>query len=111
MPKGPNNYNPFKRHDDAVARRNYVIDRMIEDGFVSSADGERAKKEPLEVTLRPPDTHVFAAEYFAEDVRRYLLENYGQKKLYEGGLVGAHHARSQAAGPGAQDHDQWAHWF
>jgi penicillin-binding protein 1A len=86
LPKGPNNYNPFKRHDDAVARRNYVLDRMIEDGFVSSADGEKAKKEPLEVTLRPPNTHVFAAEYFAEDVRRYLLENYGQKKLYEGGL-------------------------
>jgi penicillin-binding protein 1A len=86
LPKGPNNYNPFKRHDDAVARRNYVIDRMIEDGFVSSAEGEKAKREPLEVTLRPPDTHVFAAEYFAEDVRRYLLENYGQKKLYEGGL-------------------------
>src|SRR6202050_5006116 len=86
LPKGPNNYNPFRKHDEAVARRNYVIDRMIEDGFVGSAEGERAKKEPLEVTLRPPDTHVFAAEYFAEDVRRYLLENYGQKKLYEGGL-------------------------
>ena len=86
LPKGPNNYNPFKRHDEAVARRNYVIDRMIEDGFISSADGEKAKKSPLEVTLRPPDTHVFAAEYFAEDVRRYLLETYGQKKLYEGGL-------------------------
>src|ERR1700691_227358 len=86
LPEGPNNYNPFRRHDEAVARRNYVIDRMIEDGFVSSAEGEKAKKEPLEVTLRPPDTHVFAAEYFAEDVRRYLLENYGQKKLYEGGL-------------------------
>src|SRR6202034_2796120 len=83
LPKGPNNYNPFRRHDEAVARRNYVLDRMIEDGFVSSAEGEKAKKEPLEVTLRPPDTHVFAAEYFAEDVRRYLLENYGQKKLYE----------------------------
>src|SRR5579862_5080613 len=86
LPKGPNNYNPFRRHDEAVARRNYVIDRMIEDGFVSSADGEKAKRSPLEVTLRPPDTHVFAAEYFAEDVRRYLLETYGQKKLYEGGL-------------------------
>src|SRR5271155_1150753 len=86
LPKGPSNYNPFRRHDEAVARRNYVIDRMIEDGFVTSAEGEKAKKEPLEVTLRPPDTHVFAAEYFAEDVRRYLYDNYGEKKLYEGGL-------------------------
>ena len=36
--------------------------------------------------MRPPDTHVYAAEYFAEEVRRYLVENYGEKKLYEGGL-------------------------
>ena len=36
--------------------------------------------------MRPADTHVFAAEYFAEEVRRYLFEHYGEKKLYEGGL-------------------------
>jgi penicillin-binding protein 1A len=86
LPKGPNNYNPFRRHDDAVARRNYVIDRMVEDGFASAAEGETAKKASLVVTARPPDTHIFAAEYFAEEVRRYLVEHYGEKKLYEGGL-------------------------
>ncbi len=86
LPKGPNNYNPFRHHDDAVARRNYVIDRMVEDGFVSAAAGEQAKKAPLVVAARPPDTHIFAAEYFAEEVRRYLVEHYGEKKLYEGGL-------------------------
>jgi len=86
LPKGPNNYNPFRRHDEAVARRNYVIDRMIEDGFVPAAEGEKAKKAPLVATARPPDTHIFAAEYFAEEVRRYLIEHYGEKKLYEGGL-------------------------
>src|SRR5271170_1616388 len=59
LPKGPNNYNPFRRHDEAVARRNYVLDRMIEDGFVSSADGEKAKREPLSVTARPTGAHVF----------------------------------------------------
>src|SRR6201984_2304245 len=36
LPKGPNNYNPFRRHDDAVGRRNYVIDRMVEDGYISA---------------------------------------------------------------------------
>src|SRR6202050_3554199 len=76
LPKGPNNYNPFRHHDEAVARRNYVIDRMAEDGYITADAGEKAKKKPLAVAVRPPDTHVFAAEYFAEDVRRYLLENY-----------------------------------
>ena len=36
--------------------------------------------------MRPTGAHIFAAEYFAEEVRRYLYEKYGEKKLYEGGL-------------------------
>ena len=86
LPKGPNNYNPFRRHDEAVARRNYVIERMVDDGYISAADGAKAQKEPLVVTMRPPDTHEYAAEYFTEEVRRYLVDHYGEKKLYEGGL-------------------------
>ena len=86
LPKGPNNYNPFRRRDEAIARRNYVIDRMVEDGFITAEAGEKAKKEPLNVAVRPTGAHTFAAEYFAEEVRRYIFENYGEKKLYEGGL-------------------------
>lgn len=86
LPKGPNNYHPFRRRDDAIARRNYVIDRMIEDKYLTAADGDKAKKEPLKVTQRPTGAHIFAAEYFAEEVRRYINDNYGEKKLYEGGL-------------------------
>jgi penicillin-binding protein 1A len=86
LPKGPNNYNPFRHRDEAVARRNYVIDRMIEDGYIAAAEGEKAKKEPLSIAVRPTGAHTFAAEYFAEEVRRYIFENYGEKKLYEGGL-------------------------
>jgi penicillin-binding protein 1A len=86
LPKGPNNYNPFRKHDEAVARRNYVLDRMVEDGFITAEAGDKAKKEPLNVAQRPTGIHTFAAEYFAEEVRRYIFENYGEKKLYEGGL-------------------------
>src|SRR5690348_12249509 len=74
LPKAPNNYNPFRHRDEAIARRNYVIDRMVEDGFVQAAAGEKAKKEPLNVAVRPTGAHTFAAEYFAEEVRRYLFE-------------------------------------
>jgi penicillin-binding protein 1A len=86
LPKGPNNYNPFRHRDEAIARRNYVIDRMTEDGYITADAGEKAKKEPLAVAVRPTGAHTFAAEYFAEEVRRYVFENYGEKKLYEGGL-------------------------
>jgi penicillin-binding protein 1A len=86
LPKGPNNYNPFRRREEAITRRNYVIDRMVDDGFVTAEAGEKAKKEPLNVSVRPTGAHTFSAEYFAEEVRRYISEKYGDTKLYEGGL-------------------------
>ncbi len=86
LPKGPNNYNPYRRHDEAVARRNYVIERMAEDHYITAQEAEAAKKEPLKVTPRPTGARIFAAEYFAEEVRRYIADNYGEQKLYEGGL-------------------------
>ena len=42
LPKGPNNYNPWRNREAAIARRNYVIERMIENGYVSRADGDAA---------------------------------------------------------------------
>src|SRR5437899_1172465 len=86
LPKAPNNYHPFRQRERAIERRNYVIDRMVEDHYISVQDGEKAKKEPLNVTPRPTGAHIFAAEYFAEEVRREIYDKYGEKKLYEGGL-------------------------
>jgi len=87
LPKAPNNYNPFRQRERALERRNWVIDRMAEAGFVKQADAEKAKKTPLGVTTKASTgAHVVAAEYFAEEVRRELYDKYGEKKLYEGGL-------------------------
>ncbi len=86
LPKGPALMHPFRQRERAIERRNYVIDRMVENGYVKPQDGEKAKKEPLNVTPRPTGAHIFAAEYFAEDVRREIYDRYGEKGLYEGGL-------------------------
>jgi penicillin-binding protein 1A len=86
LPKAPNNYHPYRQRERAIERRNWVIDRMGESGFVKAADAEKAKRSPLGVTSKPTSAHIFAAEYFAEEVRRELYERYGEKKLYEGGL-------------------------
>src|SRR5207342_950359 len=86
LPKAPNNYHPFRQRDRAIERRNYVLDRMVEDRFLKPEEGEKWKKELLAVTPRPTGAHIFAAEYFAEEVRRDLNDRYGEKKLYEGGL-------------------------
>jgi penicillin-binding protein 1A len=86
LPKAPSNYDPFRDTQRAIDRRNWVIDRMVENGYATPAEGEAAKKEPLGVIANPPGEHIYTAEYFAEEVRRTLYDRYGEKKLYEGGL-------------------------
>src|ERR1700716_1455344 len=86
LPKAPTLLHPFRQRDRALERRNYVIDRMVENGYIKAQDGEKAKKEPLSVTARPTGAHIFAAEFFAEDVRREIYDKFGEKGLYEGGL-------------------------
>src|ERR1700689_4571118 len=86
LPKAPTTMHPFPQRERAAERRNWVIDRMIENGYITADVAEKARKEPLDITVRPTGAHTFAAEYFAEEVRRYIFENYGEKKLYEGGL-------------------------
>jgi penicillin-binding protein 1A len=86
LPKAPENYNPFRHEDRAVERRNWVIDRMVENGYIRATDGETAKASPLEVTIRPRGNYLAGSEFFAEEVRRNLIDIYGSDKLYEGGL-------------------------
>jgi len=86
LPKGPSNYHPFRRTEAAIERRNWVIDRMVENGYVTKADGDDAKTQPLGVTPRHRGTYLFASDYFSEDVRRQIIERYGDNALYEGGL-------------------------
>ena len=86
LPKGPNNYHPFRQRQAAIERRNWVIDRMVENGYATPEDGEKAKKEPLGVNPRYISPNSNASGYFAEEVRREIAERYGEEKLYEGGL-------------------------
>jgi len=86
LPKAPNNYHPFRARERALERRNWVIDQMTQDGFITGVQADAAKRTALGVTQKPTSTHTFAAEYFAEEVRRELYDRYGEKKLYDGGL-------------------------
>ena len=86
LPKAPSNYHPFQNRERAIERRNYVIDRLIADGYVTADEGAKAKAEPLGVNPRVLSPNTYVAGYFAEEVRRQLLEQQSEKKLYEGGL-------------------------
>ena len=85
LPKAPNNYHPFRHPSAAKSRRDWVVDRMTEDGYITPTEAETAKQEPLVVRQRA-ETEYVTAEYFAEEVRRELMDRYGENKLYKGGL-------------------------
>jgi penicillin-binding protein 1A len=86
LPKAPNNYNIVRDHQAALDRRNWVIDRMREDGHISVAEADAAKQEPLELHIRGETDHV-VADYFAEEVRREIVQRFGEDGLYKKGLA------------------------
>lgn len=86
LPKAPNNYHPFRHTERAVDRRNWVVDRMVENGYATTVEATAAKTDPLGIKIRLTGPHIFAADYFAEEVRRQINEMFGEDVLYEGGL-------------------------
>ncbi len=86
LPKAPAALHPVRNRDRAIERRNYVVDRLLENGWIKQTDADKARKEQLAVTNRSNAAHIFVGEFFAEEVRRDIFERYGEKKLYEGGL-------------------------
>ena len=85
LPKAPNNYHPVRRPEAARARRDYVLNRMAEDGYISLAAA--AAEMAGMVRVRPPSTADAArADYFVEEVRRKLRGTFGERGLYGGGL-------------------------
>ena len=59
---------------------------MVENGFVTKEDAEKAKAEPLGVQVRQTGARLAASEFFAEEVRRDIIDLFGEDKLYGGGL-------------------------
>ena len=85
LPKAPNNYHPLRNHEEALARRDWVIGRMMAEGYITKSQAEMAKLVPLE--MREDTSERVDAPYFAEEVRRELSDRYGEDSLYKGGLV------------------------
>ncbi|MCF6302679.1 MAG: transglycosylase domain-containing protein [Devosiaceae bacterium] len=86
LPKGPANYHPFRRPQAAISRRNHVINRMLDEGYVTAESARTAKAQSLNVVPRRGGSRLYSAEYFSEEVRRELLTMYGEDQLYGGGL-------------------------
>lgn len=85
MPKAPAAYDPARNYARAFARRNYVINRMLDDQYIDQKEANRALATKIELRQHSKDD-VAHADFFAEEVRRNLKELYGDRVLYEGGL-------------------------
>jgi len=86
LPKAPNNYDPDLHYDAAFARRNWVIDQMHDNGYITEDEVDAEKLKPIKMSKRDGSQYV-NHPYFAEEVRRKLLELYGEEGLYKGGLL------------------------
>ena len=86
LPKAPNNYNPNNHKAAAIARRNWVLSRMAENGFITQDEERKAQAEDLVSKYRPMGAQFEEAKYFAEEVRREVVSLYGDQSLYDGGL-------------------------
>ncbi|MDC3075146.1 PBP1A family penicillin-binding protein [Pelagibacteraceae bacterium] len=85
LPKAPNNYNPKTNYLKAIERRNWVIDRMYLNEFISKKDLDY-KNKPIEVYERV-DVQFSEADYFYEEIRKKLYKKFGREKLYSEGLI------------------------
>jgi penicillin-binding protein 1A len=85
LPQAPSRYSPFRSPDAAKARRRYVLRRMYEDGFITA--DQRVEAEEAEVKVFPVDD-VFreTAPFYVEQVRRQLVDRYGNDRLLRDGL-------------------------
>lgn len=86
LAQAPSTVNPYRRPERLLARRNYVLNRMVEDGYITKEEAEEAKKQPLEVKERLRGPEYAAATYFVQELRRQLIDQYGEDVLERGGL-------------------------
>ena len=85
LPKAPSTYHPVRNRAEAESRRNLILERMADEDFISEAVLKAEQEAPLLAPgLEQADQQ--PAPWFAEQVRRELIDRYGDTRLYEGGM-------------------------
>ena len=83
--RAPSRYFPYRNYDQALGRRNHVINRMVSENYISKEVGDEARHQPLNILPLHRSDSDFSG-YFLEEVRKYLYDSYGMKALYSDGL-------------------------
>ena len=106
LPQNPSRLSPIDNPDRARERRDHVLNRMVEEKYISDAEARKASDEPLELHVRKDPASI--APHFLEEVRKYLEREYGSQRIYQGGLrvyttldPGLQHAANRRRAQGA----------
>ena len=90
LPKAPSRYHPVRQKERAIARRNYVLREMYQNGYLTKDAYETAREAPL-LTVQNGDFESFRKElpprdYFTDEIRRQLTRDFGEGEFFSGGL-------------------------
>jgi penicillin-binding protein 1A len=86
LPTAPGKYSPLLNPEKAKERQQYVLRRMEELGHITPAEREAAVNQVIRIYARP-DHEEGIAPHFIEQIRRYLVQKYGEKAVYEEGMT------------------------
>lgn len=86
LPKGPSYYHPIRRKQEATERRNYVLGQMAENEYITPAQRDAAIASELVVELQSPGTINRIDNFVLEEVRRTLIDRFGEDAVYKGGM-------------------------
>jgi penicillin-binding protein 1A len=85
MARAPSRYSPVLNQERALARRRVVLQDMVEAGFITAEQRDAAVAEPLRL-VTPTDVFRLRAPYYAEQVRREVMERFGEASVLQDGL-------------------------
>ena len=85
LPKAPSKYNPYKKNNLAIKRKDWVLNRMYDNKFINKTTLIKEKKR--KILLKKKKITLFENSlFFSEEVRKKLFERYGEDNLYKGGM-------------------------
>ena len=86
LPQAPSRYNPYSDPAAAKTRQKYVLDQMLSQGFITKEQHDEAMAQKL--VYKSMEDHSWKiGPYYLEEVRRFLVDKYGEDEVYQGGLT------------------------
>lgn len=87
LPKAPTDINPYNNYNRALSRRNWVIERMRDEGFITESEAKQAISSSIKLNNHNNDEKKFDNSFYSEAVRRELIKLYGEEVVYKRGLI------------------------